>query len=471
MPAHFVNIDRATPMLLPPDIRDWIPQNHIAHFLLEAVEVIPESAGHINWRGSGSEQYPPRMMLALLIYAYVTGRFSSREIERATYTDVAMRFLSGDTHPDHDTICTFRLQNEALFKRAFVSVLETAKEMGHLKRVGNVSLDGSKVLAAAGKHSAVSYGHAGRSIEQLELEVEELMKKAEAADSTPGNDGLDIPAEIERRQKRLEALNKARAVIEERARERAAKEQGEYERKVQIHEARRAAGKRGGRKPKPPQQTPLPTDQYNFTDPESRIMKSGSGGHFEQSYNAQSVVDAEGSMLILGMHVSDAPNDKEQLVPGVQSIEPDIRQVEAVLVDSGFYSEKAVAEVEKPREDGSPAPVVYAALERESHHRTLEELAGKPEPGPLPEGASIRETMEHRLATESGRGLYKQRKQTVEPAFGIIKEVMGFRHFSLRGKCKANLEWVLVCASYNMKRLHRMVQNAMKTTKMTPQRA
>lgn len=458
-------------MLLPPDIRDWIPQNHIAHFILEAVEVIPESAGHINWRGSGSEQYPPQMMLALLIYAYVTGRFSSREIERATYSDVAMRFLSGDTHPDHDTICAFRRQNEALFKRAFVGVLETAREMGHLKKVGNVSLDGSKVMAAASRHSAVSYAHAGRSIEQLELEVEELMKKAEAADSTSVNDGLDIPAEIERRQKRLEAMKKARAVIEERAREKAAKEQVEYERKVQIHEARRAAGKRGGRKPKPPQQTPLPKDQYNFTDPESRIMKSGSSGNFEQSYNAQCAVDAEGSMLIVGMHVSDAPNDKEQLVPGVQSIEPGIRQVEAVLVDSGFYSEKAVAEVEKAREDGSSAPVVYAALKRESHHRTLEELAGAPEPAPLPEGAGIRETMEHRLATANGRELYKQRKQTVEPVFGIIKEVMGFRRLSLRGKSKANLEWMLVCAAYNLKRLHRLVQNAMETKKMTPQTA
>jgi hypothetical protein len=171
------------------------------------------------------------------------------------------------------------------------------------------------------------------------------------------------------------------------------------------------------------------------------------------------------------MHVTDAPNDKEQLVPGVQSIEPGIRQPEAVLVDNGFYSEKAVAEVEKAPEDGSPAPVVYAALKRESHHRMLEELAGTPEPEPLSEGAGIRETMEHRLATKAGRELYKQRKQTVEPVFGIIKEVMGFRRFSLRGKRNVNLEWVLVCASYNLKRLHRLVQNAMESRKMASQRA
>ena len=471
MPSHFVNIDRATPMLLPPDIRDWIPQNHIAHFILETLEVIPESAGHINWRGSGSEQFPPRMMLGVLIYSYVTGRFSSREIERATYSDVAMRFLSADTHPDHDTICTFRRQNEALFKIAFVSVLETAGEMGHLKKVGNVSLDGTKVMANASKHSAVSYGHAGRSVAELELEVGELIQKAERADSAPLDDGLDIPAEIERRQKRLEALHKARAVIEERARERAAKERPEYERKVQAREARKAAGRRVGRAPKPPQETPASKDQYNFTDPESRIMKAGTGGHFEQTYNAQSVVDAEGSMLILGTYVCDAPNDKEQLVPGVGSVEPAIRQVAAVLVDNGFYSEEAVAQIEQPREEGCPAPVVYAALKRQSHHRTLAELAGRPEPEPLEEGAGIKERMEHRLATAAGRELYKLRKQTVEPVFGIIKEVMGFRRFSLRGKAKANLEWLLVSASYNVKRLHRMVQNALASVPMGAQAA
>ena len=460
MPAHFVNIDRATPMLLPPDIRDWIPQNHIAHFILDAVEVIPESAGHINWRGSGSEQYPPRMMLAVLIYAYVTGRFSSREIERATYSDVAMRFLSGDTHPDHDTICAFRRQNEVLFKRAFVSVLETAGEMGHLKRVGNVSLDGSKVLANASKHSAVSYEHAGRSVEQLELEVAELMKKAEAADSAPKDDGLEIPAEIERRQKRMEALKKARAVIEERARERGQKERAEHEKKVKEREARKADGKGAGRAPKPPREAPEPKDQYNFTDPESRIMKAGNGQHFAQCYNVQAAVDADGSMLIVGTHVCDQPNDKEQLVAGVGAIDPEIKQAEAVLVDNGFYSEEAVAKVESPREDGGAAPIVYAAMKRESHHRTLADLENKPEPQPLPEDAGVKEKMEHRLATAKGRELYKLRKQTVEPVFGIIKEVMGFRRFSLRGKAKANLEWRLVSVAYNVKRLYRMVQNA-----------
>ena len=407
----------------------------------------------------------------MLIYSYVTGRFSSREIEMATYSDFAMRFLSADTHPDHDTICTFRRQNEALFKSAFVSVLETAAEMGHLKKVGNVSLDGTKVLANASKHSAVSYGHAGRSVAELELEVGELLRKAEQADTTPRDDGLDLPAEIERRQKRLEALRKARAVIEERARERAAKERPEYERKVNAREARKAAGQRVGRTPKPPQETPAPKDQYNFTDPESRIMKAGTGGHFEQTYNAQSVVDAEGSLLILGTYVCDAPNDKEQLVPGVGSVDPAIRRVEAVLVDNGFYSEEAIARIEQPRAEGCPGPVVYAALKRQSHHRTLEELAGRPEPEPLAEGAGIKERMEHRLATAAGRELYKLRKQTVEPVFGIIKEVMGFRRFSLRGKAKANLEWLLVSASYNVKRLHRMVQNALAGVPMGAQAA
>ena len=382
-----------------------------------------------------------------------------------------MRFLSADTHPDHDTICTFRRLNEALFKRAFVSVLETAGEMGHLKKVGHVSLDGTKLLANASKHSAVSYEHAGRSVAELEGEVEELLRKAEEADTTPRDDGLDLPAEIERRHKRLEALGKARAAIEERARERAARERPEYERKVKAREARQAAGRRAGREPKPPQETPLPKDQYNFTDPESRIMKAGTGGHFEQTYNAQSVVDAEGSLLILGAYVCDAPNDKEQLVPGVASVAAGVRQVEAVLVDNGFYSERGVAQVEAAREDGRPAPVVYAAMKRESHHRSVADLAGRPEPEPLPEAASIRQKMEHRLETAAGRELYKLRKQTVEPVFGIIKEAMGFRRFSLRGKGKANLEWLLVCAAYNVKRLHRMVQTALEGGSMSVQTA
>lgn len=465
MALRLVSVDRETPMLLPPDLRDWVPANHIAHFILEAVEVIPESAMHLNWRGSGSQQYPPSMMLALLIYAYSTGRFGSREIEGATHQDVALRYICADLHPDHDTICSFRRENRELFKRAFVSVLETAAEMKVLKRVGNVAIDGSKVMANASKHSAVSYQRAGEMITELELEVERLLKKAEETDASAAPSGLDIPAEIMLRQKRLERLKEARAVIEQRAKERAQKQRAEYEAKLARRRAIEESGKKPrGKAPKPPKQSPEPKDQYNFTDPESRIMKAGNSTHFEQCYNAQAAVDADGSMLILGEHLSDAPNDKEQLVPGLACIETKVKEVETVLVDSGYYSEAAVRQAEKPKEEGPSPLTVYAAMERQAHHRTIEEVLGQNPPmaETAPDRqAPVAEQMRHRLSTTKGRELYGLRKQTVEPVFGIIKERMGFRRFHLRGKAKAALEWTLVCLTYNVKRLHRLAQHAL----------
>lgn len=459
MAAHFVTIDRQTPMLLPEDMRAWVPENHIVHFILEAVEEIPESALHINWIGSGSDQFPPRMMLALLIYGYITGRFSSREIEAATYSDVGMRYLSANTHPDHDTLCSFRRQNEELFKEAFVRVLETAQEMKVLKKVGTVSLDGSKILANASKHSAVSYDRAGEMVKQMELEVEALMKKAEEADNRPLEDGLSVPEEIARREDRIERLKHARAVIEQRAKEKAAQQRPEYERKIAERQARKLDGKpMKGREPKDPSSTPEGKDQFNFTDPESRIMKAGNGDHFEQRYNVQAAVDADGSMLIVGQRVSDQPNDKKELVDGIQSIDPDIKVTESVLVDSGFYSEKAVEEVERIHEGKAPI-TVYAAVEKQGHHRTVADLEKKQEPEPLAENASAKEKMQHRLKTAAGRQLYRLRKQTVEPVFGIIKKVMGFRRFSMRGKKKASLEWTLVTLAYNIKRLHKLAQS------------
>ena len=199
MAVRLVNIDRNTPLLLPPDLRDWVPDDHIVHFVLEAVEVLDLQGFRVNERGTGDEQYPPAMLLGLLVYCYATGRFSSREIEQATYSDVAVRYVCGNTHPDHDTICTFRRVNGALFKECFVKVLGLASELGHLRRVGGISVDGTKIQANASKHAAVSYERAGAMIGQLELEVEELMHKPEDADSTPLDDGFSIPAEIARR--------------------------------------------------------------------------------------------------------------------------------------------------------------------------------------------------------------------------------------------------------------------------------
>jgi len=452
MPARLVNIDRSTPMFLPPDLRDWVPQDHLVHFVLDAVEALPLSQFRLNHRGTGSEQYPPRLLLALLIYSYATGTFASRQIEALTHYDVAVRFLCANTHPDHDTLCTFRRENKALLQETFVQVLQLAAEL-KLVRVGTVAIDGTKVLANASKHSAVSYERAGQLIDELKLEVTQLMQKAESADSTPLQDGLTIPAEIARRQQRQAQLEQARRVIEQRAKDRAQAEHLEYQAKLEARQAKEQRGEKpGGRPPSPPDATPGPKEQYNFTDPESRIMKAGGGGHFDQAYNAQAAVDTE-SMLIVGQHVSQAPNDKQQLPPTLASIPAELGRPTSVLVDSGFYSEAAVRAVEVAAEGTTTGTTVYAAQARAHHHRSVADLEVRPEPTAPPTGASLSEVMHHRIRSSPGQRLYQLRKQTVEPVFGIIKEVLGFRRFLLRGWEKVSVEWTLVSVAWNLKRL------------------
>jgi len=452
MPARFVNIDHQTPMFLPCDLRQWVPADHLVHFILDAVEQIPTAHFHVNERGTGSEQYPPGMMLALLIYCYATGRFGSRTIEAATHSDVAVRYLCANHHPDHTSICEFRTTNRAAFQGAFVTVLQLAHRL-RLTQVGAVSVDGTKIQANASKHAAVSYQRAGELIDQLELEVKELIERAEQAEAKERKETLDLPAELARRDQRLAALKQARAVIEARAKELAAAQQPEYEAKQAARQAQRDAGKKPrGKEPRPPSEQPDPKAQYNFSDPESGIMKAGNGKHFEQAYNAQAAVDQ--AMLIVGERVSVAANDKQELAPTVAAISPVVgAEVKAILADSGFYSEAAVEAVEAKPEGTSPGVTVYAAVEKLSHHKTVADLLGQPEPpAPGPE-ATAKEIMAHRLKTEVGKALYKFRKQTVEPVFGIIKEVMGFRRFTLRGREKVSLEWTLVCVSYNLKRM------------------
>jgi transposase len=452
MAARFVSIDRDTRLLLPPNLREWVPADHLVHFILDAVAALDLRQCKVNQRGTGSEQYPPAMLLALLIYSYATGTFASRRIEQSTHDSVPVRLLTADTHPDHDTICAFRRENKNLLTESFVKVLELAQELKVLQ-VGQitVAVDGTKVLANASKHSAVSYERAGQMIEQLETEVQQLVAKAEQADSTPLQEGLSIPEEIVRRQERKAALEKARAQIEARAQARYAVELAEHERKLAERAAKQERGQRvGGQPPKAPTPQPDAKDQYNFTDPESRIMKAGNGNHFEQSYNAQAAVEV-GSRLVVGQRVCAAPNDKQELVADVQAIPEAVGAVAAVLADSGFYSEAAVRTVEQ----GSQT-TVYAALERRSHHRSVKDLEQRPEPAAPAAGASLGEVMKHRLATSAGKAQYKLRQQTVEPVFGIIKSVLGFRRFLLRGLEKVKLEWLLVCAAYNLKRLHRL---------------
>jgi transposase len=457
MATRFVVIDRDTPLLLPPNLRDWVPADHLVHFILDAVDVLDLRQVKVNTRGTGSEQYPPPMLLGLLLYSYATGTFSSRRIEQSTYDSVPVRLLTADTHPDHDTLCTFRRENPALLTESFVKVLQLAQQLKMLK-FGQltVAADGTKVLANASKHNAVSYERAGELSAQLELEVQQLLAKAEQADATPLQDGLTIPEEITRRQERKAALAQARAEIEARAQARYTAQLAEYQEKMAERAAQKERGEKvGAHTPQPPTPEPEPGDQYNFTDPESRIMKAGNGSHFEQSYNAQAAVEVE-SRLIVGERVSQSPNDKQELVPTLAVIPAQAGSVAAALVDSGFFSEKAVRQVERA-EPGAPAgTLVYAAVEKSGHHRSVADLEVKSEPESPPPEANVKAVMRHRLKTAAGKRLYQLRQQTVEPVFGIIKAVLGFRQFRLRGQAKVSLEWTLVCLAYNLKRLHRL---------------
>jgi transposase len=455
MSSRFVNIDRQTPMLLPADVQEWVQPDHLARFIVDAVDALDIHGFKVNERGTGDAQYPPRMLLSLLAYCYATGTFSSRQIERASYENLPVRFICANTHPDHDTICTFRRENRALFEESFVKVLQLARELKILK-VGQVTIahDGTKIQANASKHSAVSYERAGQMIQELEREVKQLIAKAEEADSKPLQEGLSIPEEITRRQERKAQLQKARAVIEERARQRAQAQQPEHEEKVAQRQARRQAGEKvRGKDPQAPTPTPQPKDQYNFTDPESRIMKAGNAQHFEQAYNAQASVEVE-SRLIVGPSLTDQANDKQQLVGAVETVQDNGSKVGAILVDNGYYSEAAVRQVETNPQGQPTGTTVYAAVGKTSHHRSVEDLEKKEEPVVPGLEATIKEIMEHRLRTQEGKGLYDLRKETVEPIFGIIKETMGFRRFSMRSKAKAALEWTLVTLSYNLRRLH-----------------
>ena len=453
MSPRFVNIDRDTPLLLPPNLRDWVPADHLVHFILDAVDVLDLRRIKVNTRGTGSEQYPPHLLLALLIYSYATGTFSSRRIEQSTYDSVPVRLLCADTHPDHDTICTFRRENQALLTESFVQVLQLAQQLKVLK-FGQltVAADGTIVLANASKHSAVSYERAGEMIGQLELEVQQLLAKAEQADATPLQDGLTVPDEITRRQERKALLAQARAEIEARAHARYTAQLAEHEQKLAERAAQKERGEKvSGQAPQAPRPEPAAQDQYNFTDPQSRIMKAGNGNHFEQSYNAQAAVDVA-SRLIVGERVSQAPNDKQELVPTLAAIPAEAGTIAAALVDSGFFSEAAVQQVEQ----GDAGPTVYSAMEKTGHHRSVADLEKRADPEPPAAEASVKEVMRQRLRTSAGKALYKLRQQTVEPVFGILKSVLGFRQFHLRGKAKVSLEWTLVCLAYNLKRLHRL---------------
>ena len=445
--SNFRQVDRETSFLLPPSVDEWLPERHLARFVVEVIDQLDLSAFVKAYRGSGSASYHPSMLLGLLVYGYATGVFSSRKLERATYDSVAFRFIAANDHPDHDTIAAFRRRFLPAIEGLFVEVLLLARLAGMVK-LGTVALDGTKIHADANRHGALSWKHACEIEARLKAEVAELMALGEAADAADVPDGMSVPEELARREDRLAAIAEAKAAIEARAQERHAREQAEYEEKMRAREekAKRTGRKPGGRPPAPPEAGPRPKDQVNLTDADSRIMPVAGGG-FEQCYNAQATV-ASGSLLVVTADVVQATNDKREIAPALEALArlPEaLGRPETLLADSGYFSE---ANVEACAEAGI-APLI--AQRREHHHLSWRERFA--EAPPAPENPTPLEAMRHLLATPEGRQLHALRKQTPEPVFGIIKSVMGFRQFHLRGLDKVKGEWNLVTLAWKVKRM------------------
>jgi transposase len=430
-------------------IDDCLPADHLARFMVTIIGMLDLGVFYAYYAAVGGEPVDPKILLALLLYAYATGVFSSRKIEMASYESIPFRFIAGGLHPDHSTIAWFRKQFLSAIKEVFVQVLLIGHEMGYL-RLGHISLDGSKVHADASKSHAVSYGRLLRLEQRLQQEVEELLALGEQADQAELPQGLDIHTEVALRGERLLNLGEAKHVLEARAAERYQAELAEYQAKQRAREekARKTGGKARGAAPKPPEPGARDKDQYNFTDSESRIMKNSTDGGFDQHYNVQVAVD-QGSLLIVGHSLSNHPVDTYEAIPTVDAIPAELGKPQAAALDKGYFAPTNIRAFEA--RDIDP----FIATGREPHHPRWQERFAQTPTRP-PENASPMVKMAYKLQTEIGKAIYGLRKSTVEPVIGIIKEVLGFRQFSLRGLVAAAGEWSLVCLAWNLKRLHKL---------------
>ena len=444
MDSRFIETDRDSTWLMPPSMREWLPERHLAKFIVDAVDNLDLSSIESQYDNRGKQAYAPAMMLSLLFYGYAMGVFSSRKLEEATHDSVAFRYITAQHHPDHDTIANFRKRFLNELEGLFLQILMLARTAGFLK-MGRVSLDGSKMNANASKHKALSWEYALRLEKQLKEEIGQLMAMAKAADQE-GDDALDVPAEIEDREKRLQVIRTGLAEMKERA---AAQARAEEDRRKesQAKKGDDTASARCERKPAP---EPRAKDQVNLTDPESRIMKTKNG--FEQAYNAQATVDND-SHLIVTTGVTDAGNDKRQMEPALEQLEERsevLGKPAEILADAGYFSANNIDLCE--RHGITP----YIALGREAHNQPLAKRLEKP-PGCPPNADSVTRAR-HRMKTPEGKAIYAKRKGTVETVFGVIKENLGFRRFHLRGLAAANGEWTLVSLAWNLKRLHTLFQ-------------
>jgi transposase len=444
-------------LMFPPSLHDWLPDGHLARFLVDVVAALDLSAIYASYAekdGRGQAAYAPEVMVRLLLYGYATGICSSRKIQTRTFEDVAFRYLSGDQHPDHATIAEFRKRHLDALSGLFTQALLLCSEAG-LVKLGHVSIDGTKIRANASKHKAMSYKHMNETEARLKQEIDALLKQAEdidaAEDAQYGKDrrGDELPAELQRRESRLRKITEAKAALEEKAKEEAAQQRAEAEQKLaeREEEEQRTGKKKSGRKPElpdPEQAKPADTAQRNFVDPESRIMPDGANkGSFVQGYNAQIAVDAA-SQVIVAAEVTQETNDKKQLLPMIAQIAANLGQrPDKVSADAGYFSEANITDVTVKEVD------LYVATGRDKHGSAVESSSDPPA------AASPQEAMREKLRTEAGRAVYKMRKAIVEPVFGQIKEQRGFRRFSLRGKENVSREWRLVCAASNLLKLFR----------------
>jgi transposase len=445
-------------LLFPPSLHDWLPEGHLARFLVDVVSALDLSAIYGSYAekdGRGQAAYVPEMMVRLLLYGYATGVYSSRKIQTRTFEDVALRYLSGDQHPDHATLAEFRKRHLDALSGLFTQALLLCSEAG-LVKLGHVAIDGTKIKANASKHKAMSYKRMNETEARLKQEIDALLAAAEKTDAEEdaqhGKDGRgdQLPVELQRRESRLEKIREAKAALEQQAKEEAAQQRAETEQKLAEREAeeRRTGKKKRGRKPQAPdpeQARPDDAAQRNFVDPESRIMPDGANkGSFVQGYNAQIAVDSA-SQVIVAAEITQETNDKMQLIPMLAQMVTNLEQKpEKVSADTGYFSEANVTDESVKDVD------LYVATGRDKHNGAVETIGDPPSPD-----ASPKETMRHKLRTAAGRAVYKMRKAIVEPVFGQIKEQRGFRRFSLRGKRNVSREWKLVCAVSNLLKLFR----------------
>lgn len=457
MPRKFRPYDLEQPILLSPNVRDWLPEDHLAFFISDLVDSLDLKdiyRVYLDKDGRGAPPYEPRMLVKLLLYAYCVGVFSSRQIERATYENLAFRALSADQHPDHDSLAAFRKRHLHALAGLFLQVLQLAQRAG-LVKMGHVSLDGTKLKADASKHKAMSYDRMTDAEKKLQQEIDSLLKQAQNTDEAEetkhgkAKRGDRLPSELARRESRLKKIQEAKAALEQEAKERAEKEADEVRKKLEERATREeeTGKKTPGRTPAMPDPEtilPEPKAQRNFTDPESRMMKDGATKEFVQAYNAQIVVD-DTAQIIVACGVTQQANDKQQLVPMLLlAIENTGEKPQKASEDAGYFSEANVTAPELAGID------LYVPPDRQKHG-----AVEVPEKETATASTSATEQMRQKLRTEAGKETYKMRKAIVEPVFGQIKEVRGFRRFSFRGMVSVGAEWLLVCLTHNILKIFR----------------